>query len=72
MVGTMNYEIFKSRFNELCEWNDLNLDKMCRKYGYTPQRLSGVFCKGLHILDFLYDLCKDNEIELNWLLGIDE
>ena len=68
----MNYKKFKSRFLELCEWNGVNADQMCKRYNYTPMRLYGLFDKGMKVLDFLYDLCKDNEIELNWLLGIDD
>ena len=39
----MNYKVFKNRFLELCEWNGVNVDQMCKKYHYTPMMWSDMF-----------------------------
>lgn len=68
----MNKEKFKQNMKEVCLWYNTDLDKLCRKYGYNPRELYKLFSTSLKTLDFLCDLCKDNEIEMNWLLGLDD
>lgn len=67
----MNLDVFRERFEEMVSWSDCgNIDEFCKKYNYSSARLSSLFYKGMVVLDFLYTIAKDNEIELSWLLGV--
>ena len=69
----MNLQVFRERFSEVVRWSECEtLSAFCRKYGYSANRLQNLFDNGMKILDFLYAVCKDNEVEASWLLGVTE
>lgn len=56
---------------EVVQWSGCGtIEEFCEKYGYSAKRVYSLFHKGMNILDFLYSVCKDNEIEASWLLGV--
>ena len=68
----LNKELFKKRMFELCDWTETSFEGLCRKHDVNAQLLRNIFKRGSRLLDFLCDICEENEIELNWLLGIDK
>lgn len=72
-MENMSAVVFQNRLQELAAWEGYgSIRAMCQKYGCDPQVIYNLQKRSSRLLDFLYTICKNEEVEANWLLGVDK